>query len=310
MQAEGGATIIAGGTELIQLLQEGIAAPEAVVDINDLPFRDIASADDGGVRIGALARMNDIADDPTIRDRFAAVSEAARETASVQVRNMATAGGNILQRTRCLYFRDMATPCNKREPGVGCGAIGGENRINAIFGGSDSCIAVHPSDLAVALVACDGAVELCGPTGIRQVAADDFFVLPGETPHIETVMEPGELIRALVLPGTAAGRASGYLKVRDRSTFEWALVSCAASVRLSEDGNVAEARVVAGGVAPKPWRLHAVEERLAGRQLDEANIREAAALATRGAAIRERNGYKVPMLERAVARELAELART
>lgn len=293
-----GARFVAGGTDLLQLLQEDVIEAAELVDINGLPFSDI-DAEAEGVRIGALCRLADVADDPRVADRWPAVAAALRETASPQVRNMATVGGNLLQRTRCLYFRDAGTPCNKREPGSGCSAIGGQDRMNAVLGGSARCIAAHPSDFTVALLAVDAEITIAGPGGERVVAAGDFHLLPGDTPHRETVLEPGDLVTGIRLPAAWAG-ASHFVKVRDRTTFEWALASCAAAVRMDGD-RVGAARVAVGGVATKPWRLEAVEAALVGRRLDADSIAEATRRAGDGAVAGRRNAFKIPLLRATVA---------
>ncbi len=301
-----GAMFIAGGTDLLQLIREGVASPDEVVDINAVVGGTIEAGPDG-VRIAAGARLVDVAAHPAIRQGYACVAEALLETASPQVRNMASVGGNLLQRTRCLYFRDVATPCNKREPGSGCPAIGGQNRINAILGGSENCIATHPSDLAVALLACDAVVVAEGADGERRIALADFHRLPGDTPHIETALSAGEVITAIELPAAAAGRRSRYLKVRDRASFEWAIASCAVALRL-DAGAVGDIRVVAGGVATRPWRLEAVEAALRGQPLTDDAIATAAALATQDAVTHGRNEYKVPLLTGTVRKALREMA--
>lgn len=312
--ARPGATdYIAGGTDMLQLLEEGVRSPEELIDINRLPYAGIGPVPDGGggLRIGALARLAEIGDDPSVRDRYPVLAAAVLSAASPQVRNMATVGGTLLQRTRCLYFRDAATPCNKREPGSGCPAQDGRNRLNAILGGSPHCIAVQPSDTAVALVVLDAEIRIRAADGTeRGVPMEELHRLPGDTPHIETVLGPGDLITAIDLPAAAAERrhASRYLKVRDRASFEWPLASCAVALRLEGDGGVAEARIAAGGVATKPWRLRAVEEVLLNHRgrPDEAAIAAAADRATDGAAPRGDNAYKVPLLRRTVARALTE----
>ena len=301
------ALFIAGGTDLLQLVQERVTRPAEVIDLAEVLDAEIA-ADEGGVRIGAGARLAEVAAHPLISGHYPAVAEALLATASPQVRNLATAGGNLLQRTRCLYFRDVVTACNKRDPGSGCSALEGQNRINAIFGGSAHCIAVQPSDFAVALVACDAELDLAGPDGPRRVALADFHRLPGETPQVETVLAPGELIAAIHLPAECAERRSRYLKVRDRASFEWAV--CSVAVSLGMDGEtVRDLRVVAGGVATKPWRLTHVEAALRGRPLSEAVITAAAELAVEGAELREHNAFKAPMLAGAVRKVLREFAR-
>jgi xanthine dehydrogenase YagS FAD-binding subunit len=297
-----GVEYIAGGTDIIQLLQEGVRTPLELVDINGIGFDDVSVAIDG-VRIGAMARLSDVADDPAVREPFPVVAEALAESASPQVRNMATVGGNLLQRTRCLYFRDATTPCNKREPGSGCSALEGQNRINAILGGSPHCIATYPGDFAVALVACDAEVMVRGAVGERTILVEDLHRLPSDTPQLETVLEPGDLITAIWLPLSAAGRRSHYLKVRDRTTFEWALASAAVSLGFDGD-QVLEARVVVGGVGTKPWRLRHVEDMLMGRRLDQDLAREAGEQAADGAVPREHNAFKVPLLKKTVERAL------
>ncbi|HEY0526755.1 MAG TPA: xanthine dehydrogenase family protein subunit M [Stellaceae bacterium] len=303
-----GADFIAGGTDMMQLITERVRVPREVIDINALSFTGI-HVDGQSVRIGALERMSDVADDAAIRERFPAVAEALLASASPQVRNMATMGGNLLQRTRCLYFRDAATPCNKRVPGSGCPARDGQNRHNAIFGTSERCIAAHASDLAVALVALDARVALTGgPQGDREIAVAELHRLPGDTPHLETVLEPGELIAALILPDAPFARRSHYLKVRDRASFEWALTSAAVGLDLDDAaGTIRQARVAVGGVGTKPWRLPQVEAALAGSKPDAATFRAAAERAVEGAQPRGGNAFKVELVKRTVARALAEV---
>ena len=299
-----GAEFIAGGTDMLQLLQERVRAPAELVDINELPLRGIERRGDH-IRIGALTRMADLADHPEISTHFPAVAGALLASASGQVRNMASIGGNLLQRTRCLYFRDVATPCNKRQPGSGCPAQDGHNRINAILGGSSHCIATHASDLAVALVAFGAEVETQGPRGVRRLALDALYRLPGDTPHIETVLEPGELITAVALPVSDAARHSAYLKIRDRGSFEWAVVSVAAGLAREGD-RIKEARIAVGGVATKPWRLPEIEAALEGRSVSAALFRDAAAHAGEEAVLRAGNGFKLALMRRAVARALEQ----
>ncbi len=297
-----GAVYVAGGTDLLQLLQEGVAAPTELVDINRIGFDDVSVAVDG-VRIGAMARLSDVAGDPTVRECFSVVAEALHESASPQVRNMATVAGNLLQRTRCLYFRDATPPCNKRVPGSGCSAQEGHNRINAILGGSPQCFAAYPGDFAVALVACDAEIMVRGEDGERTVLVENLHRLPGDTPHLETELKPGDLITAIWIPLQAAGRRSHYVKVRDRATFEWALASAAVSLGLDGD-RVIDARVAVGGVGTKPWRLRHVEEILMDRRLDRALAREAGERAADGAEPRGQNAFKVPLLKKTVERAL------
>jgi xanthine dehydrogenase YagS FAD-binding subunit len=304
--AEGqGAEYIAGGTDMLQLLQEGVRAPLELVDINGIAFDDVSIAIDG-VRIGAMARLADVADDPTIRERFPVVASALYESASPQVRNMATIGGNLLQRTRCLYFRDPTTPCNKRVLGSGCSAMEGQNRINAILGGSSHCIAAYPGDLAVALVAVDAELMVAGPSGERTILVENLHQLPGDTPHVETVLKPGDLITAIWIPLASAGRRSHYLKVRDRATFEWSLASAAVSLGMSDD-TILDARIAVGGVATKPWRLPHVEEMLVNKRLDRDLARAAGERAADGAEPRGQNAFKVTLLQRTVERALLQI---
>ena len=300
-----GTAFIAGGTDLMQLMKEGAAAPRHLIDINGLPFTEIRALPEG-LRLGALARMADVADDPGVRRHFPAVAEALLASASAQVRNAATIGGNLLQRTRCTYFRDPAMPCNKRAPGTGCSAIGGDHRLHAILGTSDHCIATHPSDLAVALVALDAVVEVQGEGGLRRIPADELHRLPGDAPQRDTVLEPGDLIVAVEVPGSAAARRSCYLKVRDRASFEFALVSVAAGLEI-EDGVVRVARLAAGGVGTKPWRLRAAEAALAGKPAAPASF-ELAADAIEAARPLPMNAFKVELLRRAVRRALLTAA--
>lgn len=297
-----GAEFIAGGTDMLQLLQERVREPAELIDISRLPLAGIDVGPDGA-RLGALARMADVADDPRIREQYPAVTEALLASASPQVRNMATIGGNLLQRTRCLYFRDVATACNRREPGSGCSALDGENRLHAILGVSPACIAVYPGDLAVALVALDAEVHVSGVGGERVLAVEQLHRVPGDAPHVETVLEPGDLITAVVIPGGPLAHRSHYLKVRDRASFEFALASAAVALDV-EDGAIRRARVAVGGVATTPWRLRHVEEALAGAPLEAGVIREAAARAPEGAEPCGQNAFKVTLLARAVERAL------
>ncbi len=296
--AQPGAAFIAGGTDLLPLLKEGARVATGLIDINGLPFADIRH-EAAGAWIGALSRMSDAAADNRLRQDYPAIVEALLASASPQVRNLATIGGNLLQRTRCLYFRDTAVPCNKRRPGSGCPAWDGQNRGNAILGGSRSCIATHASDLAVALAALDARVVLQGRHRRRQIPLTEFHRLPGDTPDIETVLEPGELIIAVFVPATACSRHSTYLKLRDRASFEWALTSAAAAVEL--DGNrIRRAGIAVGGVATKPWRLPQVEAALAGARSEPATFRAAAELAGQEAEPRQRNAFKIELMKRAI----------
>ena len=303
-RAEGAryAAFIAGGTDLMQLMKEGAATPDHLIDINALPCAEIDLGPDG-LRLGALARMTDVADHSGVREGFPAIAQALLASASPQVRNAATIGGNLLQRTRCTYFRDRAAPCNKRAPGTGCGALHGDNRMHAIFGGSDACVATNPSDLAVALVALDAVVEVEGPSGRRRIAMVDFHRVPGDAPERDAVLELGELIVGIEVPASPVARRSHYLKVRDRASFEFALVSVAAGLAI-EDGTIREARLAVGGVGTKPWRLPAVEQVLAGRPATTASFQEAAERAAEGAQPLALNGFKPLLLRRAVRRAL------
>lgn len=299
---ESGAVFIAGGTEQLNLIKGRIQQPSLVVDINALPLTTIET-DEGVVRIGALARMSDVAADPTIRDDYPVLAQALLVAASAQVRNMAAIGGNLLQRTRCPYYRVGGFACNRRDPGSGCAAIGGENRWHAILGGSEHCIAVHPSDPAVALLALDAAVLTAGPAGERRIPLRELYVLPGDTPERETVLEHGELIVGIALPIAAVTRRSSYLKVRDRESFEFALVSVAAALHV-EDGVVREARLALGGVAPMPWRARAAEDAMRNQALDEQSIALAAEVAVAEATPQPGNTFKVELARRAVVRAL------
>jgi xanthine dehydrogenase YagS FAD-binding subunit len=297
------AAFIAGGTEQLNLLKDRIQTLSLLVDINALPLTAIETGPDF-LRIGALARMGDIAAEPAVRDAYPVLSQALLSAASPQVRNMAAIGGNLLQRTRCPYFRVGHFACNRRDPGSGCAAIGGENRWHAIFGGSEHCIAVHPSDPAVALLALDAIVVTEAPSGSRRIPLASFYRLPGDTPQRETVLEHGELIVAIELPAAPGARRSAYLKVRDRASFEFALVSVAAALHL-EDGVVREARLALGGVAPVPWRARAAEEALRGQPIEAMTITRAAETAVADATPQPGNGFKVELARRAVARALA-----
>ncbi len=298
----GGAEYIAGGTDMLQLLQEGVRSPRELIDIGALPWKSIDVAADA-VRIGALVNMAELADDARVKERCPVVSEALLASASPQVRNMATIGGNLLQRTRCLYFRDTATPCNKRVPGSGCPAFDGQNRMNAILGGSPRCIAAYPGDLAIALVALEAEVEILGPRGQRTVPVEQLHRLPGDSPDVETVLDRGELISAVVIPERPFARRSRYLKVRDRASFEFALASAAVALEV-ENGTIKAARVAVGGVATKPWRLTEVEQALAGGRLDAPTIHAATERAGAGADPRPGNSFKLELMRRTVERAL------
>jgi len=301
-----GAAYLAGGTNLLDLMKGGVARPDRLVDITRLPGLDqIEPLADGGVRIGALVRNADLAHDPDFARRFPAVAEALLSGASAQLRNAATAGGNLLQRTRCPYFYDGASACNKRSPGAGCDASGGESRLQAVLGWSEHCIATNPSDFCVPLVAFDAVVEIAGSAGRREVPLEDFHRLPGDAPERDSVLDPGELILAIRLPATAAGFAAHarYLKIRDRTSYAFAVVSAAAGLRI-EGGMIAEARLALGGVASKPWRARAAEVLLTGAAPDKAIFRRAAEMALADAKPSGDNDFKIELARRIVTRAL------
>jgi xanthine dehydrogenase YagS FAD-binding subunit len=304
--AQPGAAYLAAGTNLVDLMKGGVMRPARLVDVTHLPGLDkIEHLPDGGVRIGAMVRNADLAHDSDFARRFPAIAEALLSGASAQLRNMATAGGNVLQRTRCAYFHDLASACNKRVPGSGCDAIGGDTRLHAILGWSAQCIATHPSDFCVPLVALDAMVEIVGQGGQRDVPLEDFHCLPGTTPERETVLAPGELIVALRLPADADvfARHARYLKIRDRTSYAFAVVSAVAALRL-EDGRIAEARLALGGVALKPWRAREAERRLSGAQPGLAAFRQAAELALADAKPSGENAFKIELARRIIIRAL------
>lgn len=297
---------IGGGTNLIDLMKGDVAQPLRLVDINHIGLDQITELPGGGLRIGAAARNSDTANHALVRTRYPLLTEALLSGASPQLRNMATVGGNLLQRTRCPYFMDTAfAMCNKRAPGSGCGAREGYNRMHAILGTSDACIAVNPSDMNVALAALDAVVQVSGPKGARSIPVADFHRLPGTTPQVDTVLLPAELITAVDLPPPAFARHARYLKVRDRSSYAFALVSVAAALDVS-DGVVRQARIALGGVAHKPWRIPAAERILAGQPLDDARSAQAAAVLLEGAQGFKDNGFKIKLAQRAVVRALRE----
>jgi xanthine dehydrogenase YagS FAD-binding subunit len=302
-----GSAYLAGGTNLIDLMKGGIVSPRRLIDVSRLAGLDrIEPLPDGGVRIGARVRNADLAHDPTFSKRFPVVAEALLAGASAQLRNAATVGGNLLQRTRCAYFYDPATACNKRQPGVGCDARGGENRLHAVLGWSESCIATHPSDFCVPLVALDAVVEIEGKAGRRQVALEELHLLPGTTPERENVLAPGELVVAVRLPGAAARFATRarYLKLRERTSYAFAMVSVAACLHI-EDGVIAEARLALGGVAAKPWRARAAEAALADARPNPDGFRRAAEAALAEAHPSGDNAFKIELARRIVVRALA-----
>jgi xanthine dehydrogenase YagS FAD-binding subunit len=297
---------IAGGTDLIGLIKDRAALPDRLLDINHLPdMTRIEAFPDGGLRIGALAHMSDVAAQMEVRRRFPIIAEALLFAASGQLRNMATIGGNIMQRTRCAYFRDDdACPCNKRQPGSGCSALQGLNRNHAIFGWSDACVATNPSDLAVALAALDAVVVVRGPSGQRSISFTDFHRLPGNTPERDNVLGRGDLIVAVEVPPRSEGRLSHYLKVRDRQSYEFALVSVAAAVSI-KGKSIESARLAVGGVAHKPWRLTAAEAALRGASLDDSDsLKSAIAKSFADARPLAHNGFKIELTQRATLRAL------
>ncbi len=300
------AKFIAGGTNLIDLMKEGVEVPDRLVDITRLELVKI-EAIPNGLRIGALARNSDTANHPQVRDRYPLLSQALLAGASPQLRNMATVGGNLMQRTRCYYFYDTSMPCNKRQPGSGCAAIEGFNRIHAILGASDKCIATHPSDMCVALAALDAVVKVEGPKGARSIPIAEFHRLPGDTPEIDTVLQHDELIVAVELPDSPFATRSHYLKVRDRTSYAFALVSVAAALEMT-NGNIKAARLALGGVAHKPWRAVEAEKILVDAKANEQTFKAAAEATVREAKSYKYNKFKVEMAKRAIVRALTTAA--
>ncbi|MGG6892567.1 FAD binding domain-containing protein [Rhizobium sp. BR 315] len=303
---QAGALLLAGGTTLLDLAKCGVSEPETVIDITHLSGMSGITVDTAGATIGALARMSEVADHRDIRAAFPAVAESLSLAASAQLRNMATIGGNLLQRTRCSYFRDPGAfpACNKRNPGSGCSAIGGVTRNHAVLGTSEACIASYPGDLAVALVAFDATVE----TDSRKIAVDDFFLVPGDTPNKETILQRGEIITAVTIPASAAARNSAYIKVRDRQSYEFAAASAAVGLALEADGRtVCDIRVALGGVATKPWRARTVEQALVGKALTPEAVAKASRLAMEGAVAYGGNRYKIELAPRVIARAILKM---
>jgi xanthine dehydrogenase YagS FAD-binding subunit len=299
------AEFIAGGTTLIDLMKLEVMTPSQLVDIKRLPMRGIELTADG-LRIGALEKMSDVAEHPEVVTKYPVISQALLKSASAQLRNMASMGGNLLQRTRCGYFRDVSTPCNKRQPGSGCPAIDGWNRSHAILGTSSSCVATHPSDLAVALVALDASILLQSGNHERVVKLDDFYRVPGETPDKENQLNPGELITEIRVPRLPWAQRSTYLKIRDRESYEFALASVAAA--LDADGDhLRDARVAVGGVGTKPWNLPQVRDALVGKPLNQQTFEAAAKLAIEGAQPLRHNAFKVELVQRTIVRALMNL---
>ncbi|WGR97610.1 xanthine dehydrogenase family protein subunit M [Bradyrhizobium sp. ISRA443] len=302
------AKFIAGGTNLLDLIKENVERPSRLIDISRLPLTKIEPTTDGGLRIGAMVPNSDLAYHPVVAQRYPLLCSAVLAGASAQLRNMASVGGNLLQRTRCLYFYDTATPCNKRTPNSGCSAIEGMNRNLAILGTSDACIATHPSDMCVALAALEAAVRITGPGGDRALPFADFHRLPGETPQRDTNLGSDEIITAVELPPRGFADNYSYLKIRDRLSYAFALVSVAAALEL-EGNTIKEARLALGGVAHKPWRDPEVEAALRGQIANEANFAGAATLLLRSARSYSHNGFKIELARRAIARTLTQAAR-
>ena len=306
--ADPAAKFIAGGTNLIDLMKYDVEHPARLIDISRLPLRSIEETSGGGLRIGALVPNSDLAYHPLIEQRYPLVASAILAGASQQLRNMASTGGNLVQRTRCFYFYDAVTPCNKRQPGSGCSAITGVNRINAILGTSEACIATHPSDMCVALAALEAIVHVAGPAGARTIAFSDFHRLPDNVPQRDTNLEPDEIITAIELPPKGFSANYSYLKIRDRLSYAFALVSVAAALELDGD-TIKEARVAVGGVAHKPWRVSAAEAVLLGQRADASIFAQAADIMLRGAKGYGHNNFKIGLARRAIVRTLSQAAR-
>lgn len=303
--AQQGASVrfIAGGTTLFDLMKLSVERPSHLVDINDLPLNNVERTSNGETKIGALVRNSDLAHHPIITEHYPVLSQALLSGASAQLRNMATVGGNLLQRTRCIYFRSTTMPCNKREPGSGCPAITGENRTLAILGGSKHCIATNPSDMNVALVALEAIVHIEGTGGTRSVPIRDFHRLPGDTPHIESVLVPGDLVTHITLPAPRQGTKQVYLKLRDRASYEFAISSAAVVVEVS-DQHFRYVRIAMGGVGTKPWRAVEAEAALAGAPVNDQTIEKAAKIALAKARPQSSNGFKIELAQRCVAHTL------
>jgi xanthine dehydrogenase YagS FAD-binding subunit len=303
--AQQGADIrfVAGGTTLLDLMKLSVETPDQVLDINRLSLDKIEITADGGLKIGATVRNAVLANHPAVRRDYAVLSQAILNGASAQLRNMATTAGNLLQRTRCVYFRDIAMPCNKREPGTGCPAITGTNRMLAVLGTSEHCIASNPSDMCVAMAALEATIHVQGPKGSRAIPFNDFHLLPGDSPHRETVLEPGDLITHVTLPPPIAGSKQVYLKLRDRASYEFALASAAVVINLS-DQNITRVRIALGGVGAKPWRSPEAEAALVGQPTEKTNFRKAAEAAMRAAKPQSQNGFKIELAKRCLSHAL------
>src|SRR4051812_46343628 len=306
--ADSQAKFIAGGTNLIDLMKEDVERPTRLIDITHLPLKEVVETAEGGLRIGALVPNTDLAYHPIVESRYPLLASAILAGASQQLRNMASTGGNLLQRTRCYYFYDTATPCNKREPGSGCSAINGMNRQHAILGHSEACIATHPSDMCVALAVLEATVHVTGPAGERTIAFRDFHRLPGDSPQRDTNLNAGEMITALELPARGFAANYTYLKIRERLSYAFALVSVAAGMEL-DGGRIREVRFALGGVAHKPWRDESAEAALRGQAPIEDNLRRAADIVLRDAKGFEHNAFKIELARRAIVRALGQAAR-
>jgi xanthine dehydrogenase YagS FAD-binding subunit len=288
---------VAGGTTLLDLMKLDVETPARLIDINRLPLDKIEPTRDGGLKIGATVRNSDLAYHPTVQRDYVVLSQSILSGASAQLRNMATTAGNLLQRTRCMYFRDTAMPCNKREPGTGCSAITGSNRMLAILGTSEHCIATNPSDMCVAMAALEATIHVQGPKGSRAIPIGEFHLLPGSTPHRETVLEPGDLVTHVTLPPPRQGNKQVYLKLRDRASYEFALASAAVVITVA-GGKVTWSRIALGGVGTKPWRSPEAEAALVGKPANAANFRQAAEAALRNAKPQSENGFKIVLAKR------------
>jgi xanthine dehydrogenase YagS FAD-binding subunit len=298
---------LGGGTTLVDLMKLNVETPTRVLDINRLPLDDIEDSSDGGLKIGATVRNSDLANHARVQRDYSVLSQAILSGASGQIRNMATTAGNLVQRTRCVYFRDTAMPCNKREPGTGCPAITGSNRTLAILGASEHCIATNPSDMCVAMAALEAVIHVQGPNGLRTIPIGDFHLLPGDTPHRETVLEPGDLITHVTLPPPIAGSRQFYLKLRDRASYEFALAS-AAVVMTVDGGNITYVRIALGGVGTRPWRSPEAEAALTGKPTNVTNFRQAADAALQGAKPQSENKFKIELAKRCLVHALQTAA--
>jgi xanthine dehydrogenase YagS FAD-binding subunit len=298
---------IAGGTTLVDLMKLNVEAPSKLMDITGLPLNKLEVTSNGGLKVGALVRNSEFANHPFVKAHYAVISEAILQGASPQLRNRATTGGNLLQKTRCIYYRDKAFPCNKREPGTGCPAIEGEHRNLAIFGTSDHCIATNPSDMNVALMALDAHIELSDKDGTRLVPITEFYKLPGDTPHIETILQPGELITSVIINPPPAGSTSTYLKLRDRASYEFALSSAAVIAQVT-GGRFSFLKVAMGGVGTIPWRARKVEEMLAGKEAKHETIESAAVEFLKDAKPLQQNAFKVELSKRCLVHAISTAA--